>query len=244
MPLIVLGIIFFALFVQGVAGFGSALIAMPLLVPILGIEVAAPMFALLIFTGEIILIIRYRHALHFDQIWRLMIGGLLGIPIGMIGVNTLPEPLVLLILGVITGGYGLYALSGARLPRLKNPNVGYGFGFVAGLLSGAYNTGGPPYVMYSSTRGWTPAEFKSNMQAMFFVSSLGVILGHTVMGRMTLDVLQDFMLAVPAMVIGLVLGFSLDGFIKPEQFRKIVMVLLVIIGVRLIYVAVTGMIVS
>lgn len=243
MQLAIIGIIFFALFIQGVAGFGSALIAMPLLVPLLGIEVAAPMFALLIFTGEIIMIIRYRESLHFGQIWRLMVGALVGIPLGMIGVNALPEPLVLLILGIVTAGYGLYALSGAKLPlqKRKNSNIGYGFGFLAGILSGAYNTGGPPYVMYSSTRGWSPAEFKSNLQAMFFVSSIGVIIGHTLLHHMTLNVIQNFLLALPAMVVGLVLGYSLDNLIKPQQFRIIVLILLVIIGVRLVYVAITGM---
>jgi len=241
---IVIPIIFFALFVQGAAGFGSALLAMPLLVPILGVEVAAPLFALVILTGEIIMIIRYRHALHIRDVWRLMVSSLVGIPLGVIGIRMIPEPVVLLILGVVTAGYALYALSGIKPLRITNDNAAYGFGFLAGLLGGAYNTAGPPYIIYiTSSKEWTPAEFKSNLQAVFFVSSIGVIIAHFLSGNFTLIVIQHYLLTLPAAVIALVIGFSLDGRISPQRFRKIIMVLLVLLGLRLIYTAVMGFVV-
>src|SRR5690242_2049093 len=58
--LTLLGIITLAMFVQGAAGFGSALIAMPIIIQLLGLKVAAPTFALVAQTAGIIVLIRYR----------------------------------------------------------------------------------------------------------------------------------------------------------------------------------------
>ena len=45
------------------------------------------------------------------------------------------------------------------------------FGFFAGILGGAYNTNGPPVVIYGSLRKWSPATFRATLQGYFFMAA-------------------------------------------------------------------------
>ena len=102
------------------------------------------------------------------------------------------------------------------------------------MLGGAYNTSGPPVVMYGDAQGWPPAEFKSNLQGFFFVTSLFVIAGHALSGNLTREVWISYLWVLPAIGLGILLGTLLDGRINPALFRKLVLVLLVVMGARMV----------
>lgn len=227
-------IVTFAVFTQSVAGFGLGLIAMPLLIGILGVQVAAPLIALVAITVEVVLLIHYRHALNLRTLGRLSLASLAGIPIGIFIAAHANERFVLTLLGIVMIFYALYTLTRLRLPAIQHPNWAFGFGFVGGILSGAYNTSGPSVVIYGTCRGWTPPEFKSNLQGYFFVNGMIVILAHTLARHYTPIVWESYVAALPGLGLGLVLGLSLDRYINPVRFRSIVLVLLVIIGINLI----------
>lgn len=234
-PLLLVAIVSFAIFTQSIAGFGLALISMPLLIEALGVEVAAPLVALVAITAEVILIIRYRHAIQFRTLGRLSLASLIGIPIGIFALQNANDQFVLMLLGMVITLYALYALSQLRLPEIQHPNWAYGFGLVGGILSGAYNTSGPPIVIYGSCRRWTPSQFKSNLQGYFMVNSVMVILTHTLAQNYTPFVMQSYLIALPGVGIGLLLGLSLDKYINPVLFRKIVLGLLIVVGLNLIF---------
>jgi uncharacterized protein len=234
MTLLVLPIMFFSALTFGLTGFGSALVAMPLLTPLLGVEVAAPLFALLALVLEMVSLVRYRRHLRFQAVWRLMLASLLAIPIGVTLAQALPERVVLLLLGLVVAGYGLYRLLKLPLPHLANPNFAFGFGFVGGLLSGAYNTGGPPVVIYGNMSRWSPAEFKSSLQGFFLVNSTLVVTLHLINRHMTPDVLQGVLLSVPVVLLGLWLGWQLERRVNPVVFERLVLIVLVLVGGRLV----------
>lgn len=60
MPILVFIIVFVAIFVQAVTGFGLALVSMPLLVLALDIQVASPLVALIGGVAELLLLLHYR----------------------------------------------------------------------------------------------------------------------------------------------------------------------------------------
>lgn len=233
--LLVFIVIWVALLVQGLVGFGSALISMPILAQALGVSTAAPLFALCVLIGEGIMIVRHRKAFRFASVWRLMIAAVIAIPIGIRAAHIVPQNITLFLLGVITFGFALYSLVGPQIPALKDKRWAFGFGFVAGLLSGAYNTGGPPYVIYGTTQRWSQSEFKANIQSVFLISSLTVCVSHFLNGNFKPEVLHLFTFALPAIPLGLGIGFILEPFISPVFFRKAVLVLLLILGLTLIF---------
>ncbi len=233
--LIIVIFIFLAVFTQSLSGFGVALVAMALLTIPLDIGVAVPLVALVMFTIEFFLLLYYRHAFNWQAVWRIIAGSILGIPIGLYLLSQLNERIVLSILGIVITIYAIYGLLKIRLPELKQPVWAYVSGFLAGMLGGAYNTSGPPVVVYGDCCKWEPDAFKSNMQGFFVPSSLVIVLGHALNGNLSPEVWHHFIWAIPAMALGIWAGTSLDRFINPDIFRKIVLGLLIIMGLRLIF---------
>ena len=227
-------IIFLAVLTQTATGFGLALVSMGLLVQLLGIQVAAPLVALTAASLELILLVRYRDALNWKAVWRLSAASMAGIPLGILALRHVNDKVILTVLGLVIVGYAAYALTNPRMPELQ-PGWAWGFGFLAGLLSGAYNTGGPPAVIYGNTRRWSPAEFKSNLQSFFLLNDVLVITGHAVSHHLTPVVWANYWLALPALALGLVAGLSLERLVHPAAFRKIVLLLLIVAGLRLIF---------
>jgi hypothetical protein len=180
------------------------------------------------------LLLRYHNTLNLKAILPLAAASAIGIPIGLIALKRLDEEIFLTLLGVVLAGYALYALLKFKLPELHSRLWAYGAGFLAGLLSGAYNTGGPPVVIYADCKHWPPAAFKSNLQGLFLFNDVFVITGHALSQNFTPLVWKYYLWALPAIALGLLAGTSLDRFLDPQVFRKIVLVLLVVMGMRLI----------
>ena len=227
-------ILFLAIFAQSVLGFGSALISMGVLSTILGLQTAAPFFALIALALEIILVIYYRHALNLQNVWKLTVGSLLAIPLGLYALKTLPEHITITVLGVLLIAYALYALSGLQLPELHHPAWAYSLGFLSGLIGSAYNTGGPPVIIYGNCRRWSPAEFKANLQGFFLVNSIALVIGHSLTQSYTPVVWQYLGVGLLATLLGILAGTRLDQFINPTLFRKIVLWVLIGLGIHLV----------
>ena len=233
-PLLLFLVALLAAFTQSLTGFGSALVSMAVLPGLIGIRTAAPLVALITVTIDGVLLVRYRQALNLRAIWRLVTALVLGVPLGILVLRRVEERFVLAILGVVIAGYALYALLSPRLPRLEHPAWAYGFGFLAGVLGGAYNTSGPPVVIFGNCQRWPPSEFKGNLQGFFLVNDLLVIAGHALSRNLTALVLRDYLIVLPALIVGLFVGGRLDRRLDPGLFRKIVLVLLVVMGLRLL----------
>jgi uncharacterized protein len=234
MLFLVPSILLVAALVQALTGFGAALVAMSVLPSLLSIRVAAPLMALIAITMEIVLLIRYRAAINMKAVWRMSLLSTIGIPIGIWLVRAVDERIVLTVLGMVLVSYSLYALRSLRLPELKHPSWAFLFGFLAGILSGAYNVAGPMAVIYGNCRRWPPDEFKSNLQAFFSINGFLVLLSHGLSGNLQPVVWRYYLAALPAIALGLFFGLKLDRRIDPRAFRKIVQIFLILMGLRLI----------
>lgn len=228
-------IIFFAIFTQSVSGFGLALISMPLLTAVLGIQTAAPLVALFGLVAELILLIYYRQDFSLRTVWKLAIASVAGIPFGILALRYVDEQIVLTILGLVVAGYAIYALLDFRLPAIQHPVWAYIAGFAAGVLGGAYNTAGPPVIIYGNCRRWPSARFKSNLQGFFMFNSALIVGSHLVANNYTPLVLKSMLVALPAVGVGILVGVRLAKKISGGLFRKIVLWLLLGIGVWLLF---------
>lgn len=228
-------IVFLAILTQATVGFGLALVSMPLLVAVLGIKTATPLVALIATVAELVILGRYWRSIQFQSIKPLIISSVIGIPLGVFILREVDAAIITPILGVVILGYALYALFSPRLPRLAGRAWAYGFGFIGGILGGAYNTSGPPVIIYGSCRRWPPDEFKGNLQGYFIPVTLLVLVVHGVSGNYTTAVWQNFLWAIPGIILGLIGGFFISGRLDSNRFRKIVLILLVFLGLRLLF---------
>ena len=232
--LLIVLIVFGAIFVQSVSGFGLALVSMPLLAMVIDLQVATPLVALISLVAEIIILTHYREALDLRAVARFALASVVGVPFGVLLLAQVDQAIVLPLLGIVVLGYAIYALLGPRLPELRSVHWAHGLGFIAGVLGGAYNMPGPAVVIYANCKGWSPAQFKSNLQGFFTLNSVLILGAHAISGHITPEVQRDFLFTLPAIVLGALLGFALDRRLNPVVFKRVVQVLLIGIGLSLI----------
>jgi uncharacterized membrane protein YfcA len=231
----VVGVIFVAAFFRSAMGFGDAVVAMPLLAMVIGLKTATPLVA---FTGptiSLLILLKSWRAGDMKAAARLIVASLLGIPLGIYGLARLPEEPLKAVLGALILLYGLFGLAKPGV-RMKNEKawVPWFVGWTAGVLGGAYNTNGPPVVAYGMLRGWPPERFRATLQGYFLPTGLMILAGHGIAGMWTGEVFRLYLLSLPAIAIGVVLGGLVNQKLKPDVFVKLVYIFLAAMGAVLL----------
>ena len=226
-------ILFGATLISSTFGFGNALFAMPLLTLLLDISTATPLFGLVGPTISSIILARNWQRVEVASAWRLITTTLVGIPVGVWLVKQVPKDLITQGLGLCLVGFGLYRLGNWQLVKLEAPAWAVPFGLVAGILGGAYNTNGPPIVIYGEMRRWSPAEFRATLQSYFFPAGLGILLSHAAGGLWHGYIFQLYGVALPGILVAIALGGWINHRLSVERFQKLLSVLLIMLGALL-----------
>ncbi|MEQ8496227.1 MAG: sulfite exporter TauE/SafE family protein [Gammaproteobacteria bacterium] len=216
--------------VHASVGFGTALVVMPLLVPLLGFAVATPLVGLAALFSVLMVLGREWRALAPRAAARLLVATLPGIPLGAALVMLAPSSWLRAGLGVLLVAYGGWSLARPRLPRLAEGRSVYVFGFLAGLLGGAYNTNAPPLVLYGALVRWPPARFRATLSGYFLFAAAAICLGHALSGLWTARVLTLLAYAAPVIVAGNLSGAWLARRIPQARFTVVLYALLVLLG--------------
>ena len=232
--ILIVAIIFAAAFAQSLTGFGFALVVMPLLTIVLGIRTAAPLVALAALTVYAVNLVRYRRAIKVQEVWRLGVASAAGVPVGIWLLSTADEDLVMRVLGAILVAYAGYSLLQPIARRTLSRGWVYPAGFLAGCLGGAYNTPGPPVIVYGSLRQWPRNEFRAILQALFLLNAVLVVASHAVAQHLTKQVFGYYLYAVPALAVGILIGSVVDSRIDQRQFRKLVTTMILALGLALL----------
>ena len=230
----VLVVILVSTFTRSALGFGDALIAMPLLAMLAGLEVATPLVALGASTIAITILVGAWRQVDIRATWRLVVSTLIGIPLGLLLLKVAPQAIVEGLLGLVLVGFGLYSLITPKLPTLDNENLSYVFGLIAGILGGAYNTNGPPVVVYGALRGWSAERFRATLQGYFLPTGLTILISHGLAGLWTPTVLRLYAYALPVIVAAVVVGGRVNRRIAGNRFHRVIYGFLVLVGIILI----------
>lgn len=234
LTLAVLAIVFLATLIRSTLGFGGPLISMPLLTLVVGIQTATALSALVASTNAMTILVCNRRSVRVSSAWRLVLASLLGVPIGLLFLKGAYEGTVRMVLALVVMSFSLYSLIKPRLCTLVSERPAFLFGLVAGILGGAYNTNGPPIVLYGTLRKWPSETFRATLQGYFLPTSLFILLGHGLGGLWTPDVLWLYLLSLPLTLLAFVLGAKLNQSIPAGKFDRIVHVFLIAIGVMLL----------
>ena len=233
--LVVGGIIFLAALTQSITGFGFAIVSMSFLPRIIGLQTAVPLVTLVSIVANMVIWYSYRRDCNFDAVKQLTLASLIATPVGVLLLDYIPEAIALKGLGILIFGYVLYDWLNLALPSFKSSIWVYLFGGMSGILNGAYTVGGPPVIVYANCRRWQPREFKGNLTAIFFFSSLLAAVAHTTQGNITIAVGRFAIYSLPGFALGLWLGIILSKKINRFIFRRITLALLTVAGLRLLF---------
>jgi len=109
--LLIAAIVFAAALLQSLSGFGFAIVVMPLLTLMLGLQTAAPLVALTALTVYVINVARFRRAINGGEVLRLGLASALGVPVGIWILSNMDATLVKQALGLLLILFALYSLA-------------------------------------------------------------------------------------------------------------------------------------
>ncbi|MGD1992478.1 MAG: sulfite exporter TauE/SafE family protein [Anaerolineae bacterium] len=227
-------IVFIATVVRSTFGFGGALVAMPLLTMVVGIQTATPLVALIVNTNSIAMLLSSWREVRIGSAWRLVVSSLLGIPVGLLFLTEAYEGIVKAGLAVVIIVFSLYNLFKPQLAALVSQRTAYLFGFFAGILGGAYNASGPLVVTYGTLRNWPADSFRATLQGYFFPIGLLIVVSHGLAGLWTAEVVRLYVISLPVVLLALLVGRRINHSIPAGRFEQFVSVLLIVIATVLL----------
>lgn len=225
-------IIFLGSLIYGTFGFGDALFAMPFLSVLIGIKTATPLMTLNGATLATILFIKHYKEIDWKAARKLIIASFCGVPIGIYFLKNGNELITKIVLGIVIIGVSCYNLlikknnKSIHLP----PIAVYIFGFVAGILGGAFNTGGPSVAIFGTLSGWTQIQFVSTLQGYFFPNDLFVLVNQFFAGLLNKTVLHYYLISFPFLFLALYFGHQIRAKIPVHHFNNYIFILLLIVG--------------
>jgi uncharacterized membrane protein YfcA len=137
------------------------------------------------------------------------------------------------ILGTVLVFVGGYRLVRWQWLMLRSPLWAIPFGFVAGILGGAYNTNGPPVVIYGECRRWSPQAFSATLQSYFFPTGIFILIGHGLSGLWTPDIFRLYAMSLPGVVVAIAMGNQLNRQFSRDRFETWISGLLIALGLLL-----------
>jgi uncharacterized membrane protein YfcA len=230
----VLAVLFLATVIRSAFGFGEALVAVPLLALVIPVGVAAPVAVLVSVTVAGVILLRDWREIHAASAGRLILSTLFGIPLGLLLLIAVPEPLVKTILGAVIIAFAVFRIAGRGEVELKDDRLAWIFGFWAGVLGGAYGMNGPPLVAYAAMRRWSPERFRATLQGYFLPASLIGMVGYWMAGLWVPDVTRHYVLSLPVVLAAIALGRWLNRRIDKDRFLLYVHAGLIVIGLVLL----------
>lgn len=221
--------------VFGMTGFGSTVLALPLLVHLLPLKFAVPLLLLLDLTASLALSARARGAVRKDELWRIAPFLLAGMALGVMLLVELPERPLLVTLGLFLLAYAAYCLAGRRTAGTLGAAWAAPIGLAGGGFSALFGTGGVLLVVYFAGRLTDKSELRATTAAGILMSSgtRAVLFGAS--GLLTQQGLVLSALALlPSVLIGLLVGQRLHAKVEPRHVLRAVYLLLLASGLSLL----------
>lgn len=225
----------FAYTAFGLTGFGSTVIALPLLAHFFALKFAVPLLMLLDLAAFLLFGARARKRIQYAEIGWLVPFILAGMAAGLVLLIEVAEQKLLVVLGsflLLYAGYSLLRRGPpARLSRAWCAPIG----LAGGVFSALFGTGGVLFAIYNAGRIRDKEELRATNAAMIVLSSLVRLVLFGAAGLLTQDgLLASALVLLPALLAGVWFGSRLHAAVPAAGVVKAVYALLVIAGLLLL----------
>ena len=228
------GVIAAAYFVRGITGFGSGLIAIPLLVMKLPLATVVPLVVTLDYIASASQGLKDRQHIRWREIFPLLPFTVFGVGLALYLLKTVETSLLLHSLAIFILLYAAYSFFSKAPSRSSSRLWAAPFGGFGGLVGTLFGTGGPFYVIYLQWRALEKSQFRATFAAIFLLDGTYRIVGYAVTGFFNVDLLLLLAVLLPVMGISVYLGGRVHTEITPATFKRGVSLLLLASGIALL----------
>jgi uncharacterized membrane protein YfcA len=215
-------------------GFGSTLIAVPIMAHFFSLKVVIPVIVLVDCLASLHQGFRLRKGVNRRDLVPLLPFLLAGMVIGATLLVRAPGDVLMALLGVFVMAYGITFSFRHGLVFSLARWMAAPLGLLAGTTSTLFGMGGPLYVMYLVGRGSTPEQIRATVPVIFIFTTIGRIALFAFIGLITWEVLAAALLLAPVMALGLWLGNRWHARITREQAMRAIGAVLTLSGASLL----------
>ncbi|WP_282604573.1 sulfite exporter TauE/SafE family protein [Pelagibius sp. Alg239-R121] len=228
------GVLFLAYMVRGIAGFGSGLIAVPLLAQVFPVQEIVPLVVFLDYVGSASQGLRNRNSIAWREQLPLIPFSLLGVGAGVVLFALAKEAVLAQALGGFVIFYAIYQL--LPLPALQGSRIfAAPFGFLGGFVGTIFGTGGPFYVIYLGLRSLEKSAFRATFAINFLIDGAIRLGAYALFGFLQGGVLFGSIAALPIVALGLWAGGRIHTELSQKAYVRIISVVVFISGVALLF---------
>jgi hypothetical protein len=221
--------------IRGITGFGSGLVAVPLLALFLPLQFVVPFILLLDFTASIVIGGLHFKRVRWDEIGILIPFGVIGVILGTTLLVKLPPAPMLFALAGFVFIFALRSVLNLHGDKLISRVWAVPAALIGGTVGALFGTGGPPYVIYLAHRIHEKSDLRATFSALFFTEGLTRIASFLVAGLLVSGrVWIAYFAALPIMLGALYLGGRVHVGLSQTQMARLVGVLLLVSSVSLL----------
>ena len=222
-----------AYWVRGMAGFGSGLIAVPLLTLAWPVTIVVPLVVALDYLGSASQGVKNMREIAWHEqlvLIPFMVGG---VAAGLWVLRAVSTSGLAKALGAFVILYAIYQM--LPLPELRGSRVASTYcGFLGGLVGTLFGTGGPFYVIYLNLRGLERPAFRATFAMNFLIDGGVRLAAFVAAGLFGQQALGYLLAAIPIAGAGLYAGGRIQTGLSPRTFQIVIRLLLLVSGLALL----------
>jgi hypothetical protein len=224
-------------FVSGLAGFGTALMALGIWLYALPPSVAVQLVLISSIVAQTSTLPSIWRTIDFRLVWPFLIGGLAGMPLGTLMIAHADPKMFKLSIGVLMLVFpvALYFDRTPVMPRFGGRVADGLVGFAGGILGGLAGMSGPLPILWANLRGWGKNERRGVFQTFNWTVLTAALCLQAGAGLVGTEALWLALLAFPATLFGAWIGARTYHALSDQNFRDVVLALLFVSGIGLVW---------
>lgn len=216
--------------IQGMTGFGAALISGPMLAIFLEPKLVVVIVLVTGMSSLILVAYHARRQIDPKRLLPLVLLAIIGIPFGSYLLMVAPPLMARLLIAIISIIFSTLLLLGYSKRFEREILASCGFGFASGVLTASIGMGGPPIVIFLANQGWPKEVFRATVAFLFLITATLCLFSHVFTGVTTGDRMLIGVSLTPAGIIGFYLGDALFAKISRRLFINLALILILISG--------------
>lgn len=229
-------VFFISAFLKSLTGLGFSTICLGFLAAVLDIKIAILLVLIPSLSSNLIVMWqagRFMEALR--RFWPLYLSAIPGLIIGIWFLGTSNNEIPKAILGVLLILYGLWGLINGlmTLSKKQEKQLTMPIGFISGLANGVTGSQIMPIMPYLLSLKLDRDLFIQTINSAFTINSLIMMVGLANLGVLNMPMLSLSAAGILPVAIGVYLGGKIRQRLSDDSFRKMVLVLFILLGLNL-----------
>jgi len=228
-------------------GIGSGIFLLPLLALVFPPKIALGIGAPVMFISDLIGIKSYWGEWDKKELFLLLPAAFIGVLAGGYFINIIPNSVFIIFIAVFAIGFsshqifkiskGYFFNANKKEPlkvQVSNPILTGIIGFFGGVASVLAHSGGLVMSIYLLQKRYTQRAFVGTLVFFFAATNFLKLLTYFKIGILSKDSFFIIVAISPFVILGALLGNSLNKKIPQEPFKILVLFIILIVGIRLL----------